>query len=249
MYACFNFIRPRKSFVESGLLHDITDIHSHILPNVDDGINSYEEAVKVLRWLKGKGVCRMYLTPHVMSDIVQNNRTYLVRAFETFINRLENDGINDTPALKLGAEYMLDAAFEQHKEDGLITYAGRHVLVETSYMLPPVNFVKLLEQSAVDGYSLVLAHPERYIYMEEFDYKYLKRQGISFQLNFLSMTGAYGNNAQKKADKLLKNGYYDYAGSDFHRLKRHEDGFFAATLTKKQIAAIRELFNNNDRLW
>jgi tyrosine-protein phosphatase YwqE len=244
-----NFIRPRKSFVGSGLLHDITDVHSHILPDVDDGISTYEEAVKVLRWLKEKGIGRMYLTPHVMSDIIKNNRTYLTQAFEAFVKRLENDGINDIPALKLGAEYMLDAAFEQHKGEGLITYAGQHVLVETSYMMPPANFVRLLKQSAFDGYSLVLAHPERYVYMEEFDYKYFKRQGLSFQLNFLSMTGAYGNNAQKKADKLLKNGYYDFVGSDFHQLKRHENNFFAATLTKKQIAAIKELFDNNSRLW
>jgi tyrosine-protein phosphatase YwqE len=244
-----NFIRPRKSFVESGLLHGITDIHSHILPGVDDGTGTYEEAVKVLRWLKDKGICRMYLTPHVMSDIIKNNRTYLTQAFETLVRHLEKDEINDIPALKLGAEYMLDAAFEQHKKSGLITYAGRHVLVETSYMLPPVNFVKLLEQPAIDGYSLILAHPERYVYMEEFDYEYLKQKNISFQLNFLSMTGAYGNIAQKKADKLLKNGYYDYVGSDFHRLKRHEHSFFAATLTKKQIVAIKELFDNNERLW
>jgi tyrosine-protein phosphatase YwqE len=244
-----NFIRSRRSFVGSGLLQDITDIHSHILPDVDDGISAYEEAVKVLRWLKDKGVCRMYLTPHVMSDIIKNNKAYLTQAFESFIKRLENDGIKDIPALKLGAEYMLDAAFEQHKKNGLITYAGRHVLVETSYMLPPADFARLLEQSAADGYALILAHPERYVYMGEPDYKYLKRQGISFQLNFLSMTGAYGNSAQKKANKLLKSGYYDYAGSDFHRLKRHENSFFAATLTGKQVAAMKELFDNNDRLW
>jgi tyrosine-protein phosphatase YwqE len=231
------------------LLDGITDIHCHILPGVDDGIGTYREAVEALHRLKDTGVCRMYLTPHVMSDIRKNNRTYLTAQFEAFIRRLEGDGIKDIPELKLGAEYMLEAAFERQKEDGLLMYADRHVLVETSYMMPPVSFIRLLEELTEDGYSPILAHPERYSYMEDRDYKNLKRQGISFQLNYLSMTGAYGNGAKERAHKLLKEGYYDFAGSDFHRTERHERGLSAGTLTGKQTVAIRELFDNNNRLW
>jgi tyrosine-protein phosphatase YwqE len=243
------FIKARKSFIRSGLLCDMTDIHSHILPGVDDGISTYEEGVKALRWLNDKGIRRIYLTPHVMSDIVKNNNACLTGQFDAFTKRLENDGIRDIPELKLGAEYMLEAAFEQHKEEGLITYADRHVLVETSYMMPPAGFIRILEKLTEDGFSPVLAHPERYNYMEDSDYKSLKTHGIRFQLNYLSMTGAYGERAKKKADKLLKNGYYDYAGSDFHHLQRHENSFSAKALTRKQIVALKALFDNNNRLW
>lgn len=239
----------KKSYLKSGLLCGVTDVHCHLLPGVDDGIKTYKESVETLHELKEKGIHRMYLTPHVMSDLPKNTHTSLTEQFDAFIKRLEEDQVEDIPVLKLGAEYMLEAAFEKHMEEGLITYADRHVLVETSYMLPPIGFTRILEKLMEDGYSPVLAHPERYRYMDERDYKYLKNQGILFQLNFLSLAGAYGQNAKEKGAQLLKNGYYNYAGSDLHSLKRHENSFAVKTLTKKQRLAVRELFENNDRLW
>ncbi len=244
-----NLFGTKKSYLKSGLLYGMTDIHSHILPGVDDGIKTYEKSVKTLHWLKEKGIRRMYLTPHVMSDLQKNTRIYLTEQFDAFIKRLEEDKVEDIPVLKLGAEYMLEAAFEKHREEGLITYADRHVLVETSYMLPPAGFTRILEKLMEDGYSPILAHPERYNYMDEHDYKYLKSQGVLFQLNYLSLTGTYGQYAKEKGAQLLKNGYYDYAGSDFHHLKHHKNSFTAKTLTRKQQLAIRELFENNNRLW
>ena len=243
-----SFICFKKSFTKSGLLNNMTDIHSHILPNIDDGISSYEDAVSSLRWLRNNGINRMYLTPHVMSDFPKNTYEYLSETFEHFIKRLKNDGIGDIPELKLGAEYMLEAAFEKHRKEGLITYADRHVLVETSYMTPPMGFLRLLEQLQEDGYSPVLAHPERYRYMDSEDYEVLKKQGIKLQLNFLSITGSYGRQAKDKAIQLLKAGYYDYAGSDFHNLARHEDYFSVKTLRNKQISMLQILFDNNKSL-
>ncbi|MDR1097003.1 MAG: hypothetical protein LBL57_02605 [Tannerella sp.] len=244
-----NLFKIKKSYLKSGLLDGMTDIHCHLLPGVDDGIKTYEDAVKTLRWLKEKGVRRMYLTPHVMSDLRKNTRTYLMEQFDAFIKRLNEEKVEDIPELKPGAEYMLEAAFEKHREEGLLTYADRHVLVETSYMLPPAGFTRILETLMEDGYSPVLAHPERYRYMEDRDYRYLKNQGVLFQLNYLSLTGAYGQYAKEKGTKLLKNGYCDYAGSDFHHLKRHENSFAAKILTKKQRLALKGLFENNNRLW
>jgi tyrosine-protein phosphatase YwqE len=244
-----SLFNTKKSYINSGLLYGITDIHSHLLPGVDDGMNVYDESVEALRWLKDKGIRRIYLTPHVMSDLQKNTRTYLTEQFNTFTKRLKEERVEDIPALKLGSEYMLEAAFEAHKKDELITYADRQVLVETSYMFPPIDFMRLLVSLMEDGYSPVLAHPERYVYMEENDYMHLKKQNISFQLNFLSLTGAYGKYAKEKAEKLLKGGYYNYAGSDFHCLRRHENSFSVKMLTSKQQIALKDLFDNNDRLW
>ena len=244
-----SFISFKKSFIGSGLLHNMTDIHSHILWGVDDGVKTYTEAVTSLRWLKGNGISRTYLTPHIMSDFSKNTSEYLSEAFSIFVKRLEDDGIGDIPELRLGAEYMLELAFEKHKKEGLLTYANNNVLVETSYMTPPMGFVSILEKLMEDGYSPVLAHPERYIYMDMKDYEYFIAEGIKFQLNLLSMTGAYGKHAKEKATKLLNEGHYKYVGSDFHRLSRHESDYMAKSLTKKQVATLSGLFENNYELW
>ena len=243
------FSLNKKSFVNSGLLKNTTDIHCHVLPDIDDGIKTYEEAVKSLQWLKSNGISRTYLTPHIMSDFPENNHEFILEKFDIFKKRLEKDGVEDIPDLKAGAEYMLEPAFKEHKDRKLLTYSDRHVLVETSYITPPVGFIGLLVKLMEDNYSPILAHPERYTYMEVDDYKNLKAQGVPFQLNFLSMTGAYGRYAKDKAVWLLKEGYYDYTGSDFHHFARHEFNFSVKSLTKKQIIAIEGLFNNNQNLW
>ena len=243
------FISQKKSFIKSGLLNDMVDVHSHILPGIDDGAGTYDEAVKSLRWLKSKGIHRIYLTPHIMTDYPQNTRKYILEQFEIFNNKLENDGIEDIPKLKPGAEYMLEPAFEKYKTEELLTYADRHVLVETSYITPPIGYLSILEKLMEDGYSPVLAHPERYIYMDMKDYKHLNKEGILFQLNFLSMTGAYGHHAKEKALQLLNDGLYKYAGSDFHHLARHEGYYQLKSLTKKQTTALQCLIDNNEELW
>ena len=227
----------------------MTDIHSHVLPGIDDGIKTYEEAVKSLQWLKNNGISRMYLTPHIMSDFPENNHEFILDKFDIFKKRLEIDGIGDIPELKVGAEYMLEPAFEKHKNGQLLTYSDKHVLVETSYIMPPVGFISILEKLMEDGYSPVLAHPERYTYMDTNDYRSLKAQGVLFQLNFLSIAGAYGRYAKDKAVWLLKERYYDYTGSDFHHYARHEGIFSTDSLTKKQIIALEGLFYNNQKLW
>jgi len=247
-----NFLRfftPRQSFISSALLHDSTDIHSHILPGVDDGISNYPEAVEALRWLKNAGVGRLYLTPHIMSDFSKNTSATLSAHFDSFIQKLENDGITDIPALQLGAEYMLEAALATHKKDGLLTFAGRHVLVETSYITPPLGFSEILENLLENNYSPVLAHPERYQYMDMNDYERLKNQGIKLQLNFIVLTGIYGTVIREKAEHLLQEDMYDFTGSDMHRLSRHRDVYSLQKLSEKQILKLQKLFRNNRSLW
>jgi len=239
----------KQSFSTSGLFGGSTDIHCHLLPGVDDGAKDYREAVSSLRWLKKTGIERLYLTPHVMSDFPGNTSEYLTEKFEQFIKRLENEEITDIPALKLGAEYMLEATFSLRKEDSLLMYAGRHVLTETSYLTPPLGLKDLLEGLVAKGNTPVLAHPERYLYMDWDDYLSLKTQNIKFQLNYLSLTGVYGTYAKKTASQLLKQGLYDFAGSDMHHLGWHRNNTRLKKLTKKQITQLRLLFENNEQLW
>ena len=244
-----NIFCQKKSFVNSGLLNNITDIHSHILPGVDDGVKAYNEAVESLLWLKRNGIHRLYLTPHIMTAFPGNTSGFIIEQFGIFKKKMEDDGVGDIPELKLGAEYMLEPAFEIHKKGGLLTYSKQQLLVETSYITPPMGLFDMLEELMEDGYTPVFAHPERYMYMDMSDYKLLKSQGVRFQLNFLSMTGAYGRLIKEKASQFLQKGYYDYAGSDFHNLLRHKGDFLAKSITKKQTTAIMYLFENNNELW
>ena len=242
-------INFRKSFITSGLLKNMTDIHSHILFGVDDGIKCYEDTVISLRWLKSYGISRILLTPHIMSDFPENTTIFLSKSFDLLKKRLEYDGVKDIPELRLGAEYMIESTIEKHKNDGFITYKDRYILVETSYMTPPMGFIGILEKLMEDGYSPVLAHPERYIYMDKNDYIFLKTMGMKFQLNYLSIIGTYGKMAKNKAIRMLNDSYYDYAGSDFHDLSRHREDFFSKCLKRKHIEKLQQLFDNNKELW
>ena len=116
---------------------------------------------------------------------------------------------------------MLDVLFEERLEQNdflPLGESGTHLLVETSYFNPPMNMMGLLEQIKSKGYHPVLAHPERYQYMDEKDYERIKEIGVLFQANYFSLVGAYGNTARKKLEWLLKKNMIDLMGSDLHRL-------------------------------
>lgn len=207
--------RSVKSLKDSGMFVGFTDWHSHILPGVDDGIKSLEESLEVLRAYENLGVKRIWLTPHIMEDY-PNTTSDLKRVFEELKNRW-----NGRVELKLASENMLDSLFEQRLEEGDLLPIGdssTHLLVETSYFNPPFGMKELLEKIKRKGYFPLLAHPERYRYMDEKDYRSFKETGIKFQINYTSLLGAYGETARKKAEWLLSHGMVDVVGSDLHRL-------------------------------
>lgn len=210
------FNKKVPSLKESGMLAGATDWHSHILPGVDDGFKTMEDSLKALRELESLGVKHLWLTPHVMED-TPNETKKLRQRFEEL--KLAYDG---NLTLHLGSENMLDNLFEDRLDanDFLpLGEGGTHLLVETSYYNPPMNMMGILEQIKRKGYYPVLAHPERYQYMDEKDYKRLKEEGILFQANYFSLVGAYGSTAQKKLEWLLKQDMIDLMGSDLHRYK------------------------------
>lgn len=209
------FKKKVASLRDSGMFDGFTDWHSHILPRVDDGIQTMEDSLAVLRAYEELGFKKVWLTPHIMEDY-PNTPSDLKRRFEELKNAWTGN-----VEIKLAAENMLDSLFEERLEANELLPIGddgNHLLVETSYYTPPYGMDELLEKIREKGYFPLLAHPERYRYMEENDYKKLKDNGILFQMNFASLVGGYGETAQKKAEWLLKNDMIDLIGSDVHRL-------------------------------
>lgn len=203
-----------QSIAESGLLKRMTDYHCHILPGVDDGVKTMDESLLILTEMKRQGIRKVWLTPHVMEDIP--NATL---ALEEKFKALQT-AYRGTVELNLAAEYMMDNTFEERlKADDLLPIhegGRRYLLVETSCFNPPMNLLSVLKHIQAKGYRPLLAHPERYLYMDMPDYRALKHEGIALQLNLPSLTGMYGVHAQKKAASLLKAGMYDLTGTDTH---------------------------------
>ena len=199
----------------SGLLKGMVDCHSHLLPGVDDGVQSMEESLQILREMEQQGIRRVWLTPHIMEDI-PNETLALQRKFRELLQQYRG-----AVELKLAAEYMLDNLFEERleKEDLLLLEEGkRFLLVETSYFNPPMDLLSVLQRIQKKGYYPLLAHPERYEYMQKRDYQALKEEHVSFQLNLPSLAGMYGKHVQEKAEALLKAGMYDRTGCDIHAI-------------------------------
>ena len=210
----------KRSLEEAGILRGWTDWHSHILPGVDDGIRTQEQSLKVLAFYAEAGVTDVWLTPHVMEDI-PNTPAALKERFSVL-----KSAFAGPVRLHLAAEHMLDNLF-----------------LETSYFNPPMDLWDILERIRARGLQPVLAHPERYVYMEEKDYRRLKEMRVLFQLNLLSLAGLYGPGAARRAEILLEAGMYDLCGSDLHRLGAVREALAARVLKKKTVQALLQIPN------
>lgn len=207
------------SLEESGMLSGLTDWHSHVLPGVDDGIKTIEESLETLRHFEARGVDTLWLTPHIMEDY-PNSTDKLKERFAELQKAWDG-----RVRLRLASENMLDTLFEERLEKGDLLPIGEnrdHLLVETSYFSAPMGFDGMIDAIKNAGYYPLLAHPERYTYMDEADYRRLREKGVKMQLNYVSLVGGYGETSRKKSIWLLKNGYVDVVGSDVHRLKSNQ---------------------------
>lgn len=217
----------RYSLASCGILRDFTDWHCHLLPGVDDGVQSMEEALRLLSSYEQQGIREVWLTPHIMEDYPNTTDGLRARFAEL------QSAYQGPVALHLASENMLDHLFEENLKRGDLLPLGpegRHLLVETSYYNPPYDFHNIFVRIRNEGYAPVLAHPERYIYMEREDYERLKQLNVAFQLNLASLIGVYGPDARRKAKWMLKNRFYQYYGTDTHRLTTWD-----AITRKKQI--------------
>lgn len=230
------FSSKAPSLEESGIFTGMTDWHSHVLPGVDDGIKNIGESLKVLEHFDDLGLDTLWLTPHIMEDY-PNKTADLKRKFDELQNAWKGK-----LKLRLAAENMLDTLFEERlKARDLLPIGeqGDHLLVETSYFSPPIGLDEIFDSIMEAGYFPVLAHPERYVYMNEKDYLKLKEKGVKFQLNYVSLVGGYGETSRKKSIWMLKKGLIDMAGSDIHRLASNKSLIAQRPDKKEQLEMLK----------
>lgn len=241
----FSFLRHK---LPDDFFRGACDVHCHLLPGVDDGFATAEKSLHALKRLEQRGVAKMILTPHFMKDYPLNDRQSIMAEFEAFKAQVaETCNIE----LRLAAEYMLDARFMEHFKQGFLTLdkAGTHVLCETSYMMYEHGITEMIYEIMCAEFQPVIAHPERYEYANKGNYFRWKDKNYKFQLNLLSLAGAYGGPAVAKAHFLLQEGLYDYIGSDMHGLSNFERFLPGLRLKAKEIDLLGQLLENNKTLF
>ena len=226
----------KYSLQQSDFLKGWTDRHSHILPGVDDGIQTIEDSIAILSMYEQMGVKKVWLTPHIMEDC-PNTPEKLKTRFEELKSAYKGN-----IELALSAENMMDGLFIKRLEQGILMPYGdnnNELLIETSYVQPPMRMESILRDMQKAGITPVLAHPERYLYMDAEKYENIKEMGVKFQLNITSLIGAYGNQVKERAEYLLNEGYYNYSGSDAHSYHAIQRAFEHKCLKKSIVSAIR----------
>lgn len=222
------------------------DIHSHVLPKIDDGSKSMEETTLLLEKMAVLGFEKCIVTPHTMTNVWDNSTGFIEDTFEKTKRKLPSHLAK--MLVKASSEYMMDESFlERLQNHTLLTIKDTIVLIEMSYLNPAVDLKNILFQLQMKGYTPLLAHPERYLYFHNTkkDYLKLKELGCLFQLNLLSTVGYYGKPVADAADYLLSNNLIDYVGSDIHH-KRHVDGFHEKIRIKSKNQLIEAIAKNSE---
>ncbi|MEY3368411.1 MAG: hypothetical protein RI973_1566 [Bacteroidota bacterium] len=198
------------------------DIHSHLVPGVDDGSDSMETSMLLLGGLASLGYRKLITTPHIRPGYFPNTRENLSQAFHELKAAVEASDLE--VEIALGAEYFVDSDFiNTIEKESLLTLSDNYVLIEISTFSPPPNLFDILFQMRIKGYRPILAHPERYLYYSSAEnFEKLKDFGCSFQMNILSLAGHYGKEVRDSANRLFKGGMIDFLGTDMHHLRHFE---------------------------
>ncbi|WP_333908740.1 tyrosine-protein phosphatase [Marinigracilibium pacificum] len=215
------------------------DMHSHILPGIDDGVKTVEEGVEVVKKFQALGYEKLIATPHIMSDFYKNTPVTISNAYHELTKALDKEGVNIE--IEYAAEYYLDDSFSEKVENDeqLLTFGDNYLLFETSYINPPVNIEEVIFLLFSKGIRPVWAHPERYPYLFERKlYERMKQRGVLFQLNANSLGGYYSPQAKKHAERLVKEKAIDFVGSDCHKLKHLN--YLEDLMNKKVFKALLE---------
>jgi tyrosine-protein phosphatase YwqE len=194
-----------------------TDIHSHLIPSIDDGAKDLERSIELILSLKEMNYKKLITTPHV-SDMFPNSSRQICDGFEILKAELLKREIDIE--IEVAAEYYADEHFKELlKERDILTFGKeKYLLFELSYFTLPHDLESLIYDIKLAGYTPVLAHPERYVYFHDSleEYKKLKEMGVLFQINLTSMSNYYSLAITKMVKELIMQGFVDFIGTDVH---------------------------------
>lgn len=219
----FNFF-SKKSTVStfSNFSFLKVDMHSHLIPAIDDGSDSVDTSITLLRGLAELGYEKVITTPHIRPEHFPNSREII----EAGLAKVKAGAAAEGIELELGcaAEYFVTHEFSDKIEKGdLMTFSENKVLIEVSTFSPPPNLEDSIFKLKIKGYQPVLAHPERYVYFKDIEnFRNFKDYGCLLQLNLLSLTGHYGKRVKELAFRLLKEDLVDLLGTDMHHVRHLE---------------------------
>jgi protein-tyrosine phosphatase len=218
----FSRSKPATAKVDFSILK--ADMHSHLLPGIDDGSPDMETSLRLIRGMTELGFTKLITTPHIMWDMYKNTRAVILDKLEQLQAAVKAEGL--TVEINAAAEYFLDDYVSGllKKNEPLLTVSGKMVLVEFSLAQPSMSLKDILFEMQMQGYIPIIAHPERYIYLEHNKdfYEELKDIGCLFQLNLLSLSNHYGKSVHEIAQYLVKKEYYELVGTDLHHYRHIE---------------------------
>ena len=197
------------------------DMHSHLLPGIDDGSPDIETSIQLISGMKKLGYKKLITTPHIMWDVYKNTNSIILEKLELVRGRLADEQVD--VEIHAAAEYFIDEHLGElvERKEPLLSFGNNLVLVEFSMVSQPFEWKNTLFEMQIQGYQPVIAHPERYAYLDRNKnfYDELKGAGYLFQLNILSLSGQYGSSVAELARYLGKKGYYDLIGTDLHHAR------------------------------
>lgn len=240
----FSFFK-KKPLLSTLIPKGFVDIHSHVLYGIDDGAKTLQDTKELLQAMHNMGFEKVITTPHTTPYIWDNTKEVIVARYEEVKDQL---GGESSVQLEVASEYLMDATFlEQLQQERLLTIKDQKVLVEMSYINPPIQLFDILFELRTQGYEIILAHPERYNFYHNDSKAYakLKKAGCQFQLNLLSVTGYYGAHVLQAANHLLEENLFDYVGSDIHH-QRHIEAF-GTKVQIKDVEKLNHLIAENQR--
>jgi len=215
-----NFFKKEKTNLHAANLSVLeVDIHSHFIPGIDDGAQTMDDSLKLLKEFQNLGYKKVITTPHIMSDFYKNTPEIILDGLEKVRKAMADEGLSIK--LEAAAEYYLDLEFEKLiDEQNLLSFGDNHVLFELPFVAPSPNMNSAIFKMQTSGYKPVLAHVERYSYWHfKFDKFYeLKEKGLLFQMNINSLSGHYSLETKKTAERLIDENLIDFIGSDCHNL-------------------------------
>lgn len=212
----FSFFKSKKLIPDLSFLG--ADMHSHLLPGLDDGLQEIEQTIAFMQQLEQMGYKKLVCTPHILSDLYPNSPGTILPRLELVRSALKENNID--MQVEAAAEYMVDLDFENYidADKPLLTFGRNFILIEMSYAAASNNIEQVIFQLRLKNLQPVLAHPERYSYylgsMEQ--YQRFMDLGCYLQINILSLLGYYGDLAKKTAENLLKKNMVSFVGTDMH---------------------------------